>query len=132
MTPNNPTWRLLGTSAHGVTYWQRHHIRVGVSIYPGDKNGPEYVLSVSDAAGKNRLPGDKACRRALVDFGMADAHEDNHGPLRTCRTFWMAVDPSKREPCACHDEPVELTLPAGRPDDPGVLEWRREKPKVTP
>ena len=126
MKPRNPTWKRQGVTPDGVEMWRRHDIVVGVALFDGPE-GPEYTLSVSDVGGKNGLPGDGACRRALRDFNLSDAREDNHGTGHA-RMFWMAADPDKRGPCVCHDEPVEVVLEAGRPDDPGRYEWREEKP----
>lgn len=59
--------------------------------------GPQWHVSVSARGGR---PSRAELRRALADFGMSGAEEDNHHP-GIARHFWRPVDAVHRVACQC-------------------------------
>lgn len=73
-----------------------------IAVYPDSEGvGPQWLVSFS-VGGKKRIDG-KELRRALANFDMADAEEDNHHP-GVARHFWKPVDPAHRVECQCKSD----------------------------
>lgn len=83
--------------------WQKGSIVVLSSLehaeLPGSGGlaGPTWHISVS-RYGKRPTPKDVG--RALRDFGMVGADEDNHHP-GVARHYFMPIDPAYRSACEC-------------------------------
>jgi hypothetical protein len=71
--------------------------------------GPQWHLSISSRGG--RASGEQV-KRALTDFGVAGAEEDNHEP-GIARHFWRPVDPARRRDCQCKADEVTVIEPDG-------------------
>lgn len=93
--------RLANTIA--VSMWSRRAVRVISELctveLPGGAGdvGPTWHVSVTRLA-RRPMPRDVA--RALWDFDMAGAEEDNHHP-GNARHFFLPVDPAFRGLCEC-------------------------------
>lgn len=102
-SPRVPGWRPLPRSMPLHFVWGRGPLRVissvGMMELPdgGGEQGPTWLISVS--SGGTRAT-DREARRALRDFGMAGAEEDNHTP-GIARAFFLVVDPARRVDCEC-------------------------------
>lgn len=83
--------------------WMHGLVRVCSSLIvaelPGraGEAGLQWLISVS-RAGKRPKPAD--VERALRDFGMVGAEQDNHHP-GNARHFFLVCDPALRVPCDC-------------------------------
>jgi hypothetical protein len=71
--------------------------------------GPQWHLSISSA--QHRATAAQAAR-ALEDFGLVGAEEDNHEP-GIARHFWLPVDPARRRDCECKESEVTVVEPDG-------------------
>lgn len=112
----------------GCTWMWRHTSGVLVSSAVDDVtgDGPTWHIHVSQRGpnGRSMRPGRAAVRCALEAFEMREAEEDNHGPLRLVRSFWLPVDRPRRKLCRCKAEPPEEVSEAGLPDDRDQYTWR--------
>lgn len=70
---------------------------VDAEMPDGNGTGLQWLVSVS-TNGQRPKVGD--VRRALADFGMRHAEEDNH-ERGNVRKFWLVVDPARRVDCQC-------------------------------
>lgn len=83
----------------------------------GGEAGPTWHLSVS-RAGKRPRPRD--VDKALRDFDMREAEEDNHHP-GVARHFFLPVDPAFRGVCECKTTEDVIVEPDG-------YTWTNPKP----
>lgn len=124
--PSSDDWHCDEVHANYTRWTHRTGIVVTSSVdEPDPEIGPEWHVGVSCNGVR---AGRGAIRRALRDFDMLESSEDNH-VRGVARHFWLAVNPSKRAPCECADEPAELT-PFGPSDERGdVFVYREERPR---
>lgn len=107
--PTGGGWKRLPVRMPGVgarsqaSVWQRGAVRViselALMELPAANGavGPTWLVSVSRACGR---PNPRDVQRALRDFGMKGAEEDNHHP-GVARHFFLPVDPAHRGVCEC-------------------------------
>lgn len=103
-TPSDRRWKYEGMCGDAQS-WKKGRVRAltecTVMEYPdGDGKGPTWLVSFS--LDGERLSG-RPLDRALSDFGMSDAEEDNHHP-GVARHFFMPVDPAHRVDCECKSD----------------------------
>lgn len=128
--PRNPTWReasmALGYRAASFTgrAFVRGRLTVTTSLDnaelpDGSGVGPQWHIAIS---GGGVRPTDEQIRRALHDFEMVGAEEDNHHP-GIARHFFLVVDPAKRVDCQCKaTEDVRV--------EPDGYSWTNPKPET--
>lgn len=118
-----PAVRAQAASLPDAELWTRGRVRVFSSVDLAelpDRSGigPQWHISVS------RYP-DRAShaevQRALRDFGMLEAEQDNHEP-GSAKHFWLPVDQAHRVDCECKEDEVQVVEPDGHvwsnPHDP--------------
>jgi hypothetical protein len=108
--PTGSKWQLLSPFQNGGA-WERRGVRVLSTIDQAklprtDLIGPQWHVSISNG-GKFR-PMQAEVDRALQDFNMVGAEEDNHHP-GVARHFWMPIDPAFRVDCECKEDEVLVT-----------------------
>lgn len=92
----------------GISAWMYGHVLVVSALEvmrlpDGAGEGPQWHVSVSR---RGRRPEPRDVAKALRDFGMLGAEEDNHHP-GNARHFFLVVDPAHRVDCECKtDETV--------------------------
>ena len=98
-----PGWTCLGyLSAARGTRWQCGTVLVISSIIDaelpdGSGVGLQWHVSISSMG---KRPKQHQVAKALRDFGLVGAEEDNHHP-GNARHFWRPVDPAHRVDCEC-------------------------------
>lgn len=108
--PRATKWTRVATGDRGGGLWERRGVRVistldWAKLPQRSDTGPQWHISVSNGGKYRPTPNEVA--RALRDFDMVDAEEDNHHP-GVARHFWMPVDPAHRVDCECKDDEVEV------------------------
>lgn len=92
---------------------------------PGGGVGPTWLVTIS-VLGRKRAD-DHEVRKALRDFGMIGAEEDNHTAGVT-RGFFLPVDPARRGLCECKTDETTIVEPDGYTwsdnGDPELKAWR--------
>lgn len=93
----------------------------------GEGSGPQWHISVTRY--RNKRPNDDHVRRALRDFHMVGAEEDNHHP-GNARHFFLVCNPADRVTCECKEDEVTVVEPDGYtwqndPNDCRGCEWER-------
>lgn len=98
-----------------VSIWQRGKLRVVSELAQAElpdgsgEVGPQWFVSVSSQGGR---PSAAQVERALRDFNMVGAEEDNHLP-GISRQFWLPVDPARRVGCECKATEETVVEPDG-------------------
>lgn len=81
--------------------------------YPDGKGiGLQWHVSISRPGLPFRRATDAEIARALEDFDLVGAEEDNHEPGRS-RHFWQPLDPSHRVDCECKTTEQRVVEPDG-------------------
>lgn len=114
LEPGTPALRELAVGLPHAELYTRGSVRVMSSLDmaelpDGAGVGPQWHISVS------RYP-DRALKadvqRALRDFGMLSAEEDNHEP-GCAKHFWLPVDAAHRVDCECKQNEQVVVEPDG-------------------
>ena len=107
--PSASKWERISLGRFGQG-WERRGVVVMSTLDQAklpqrDEIGPQWHISISN--GGRYRPTQAEVDRALRDFDMVGAEEDNHHP-GIARHFWMPVDPAFRVPCECKEDEVEV------------------------
>lgn len=130
--PGWSKWSYHGRVAHGepgsrswADVWSRGRLMVLSSVDEMDLRGerrPQWLVSVSSAGRRGRQrPTDDELARALRDFGMEKAEEDNHEP-GVARKFFLLVDARPQDPPICECKETEETV-----REPDGYAWQKDR-----
>ena len=121
---NQDSWERLanpllftGVYAEAWKHKKQNLVVISAVEAPDERIGAEYHITVSKG-GSHRCTSNEG-NFVKKQFGMTDSDEDNHGPMRLVRSYWLPVaDEFKGEVCDCKETEPAINL------DKGDFIWR--------